>query len=237
MNYAIERKETEEEIRESREQLRNLSQHIEDVREEERVKLTTGLHEDLSQIFAAVKMDLSWLEKRLLMKQGTEKQKIKSLRELIDKTQKDLLNTSHHIRPSHLDFLGLLPAIEWYAEEFQKRTGMKCSTIFETKDIKMDEVLSVNLFRVLQEVFDNVEKHSKANEVIINTTLKGDVFNMGIRDNGIGISEEKIHNPKSLGLLSIKERILQYDGKVDISGKAGEGTIVEVIIPMENFKF
>ena len=236
LNYAVERKKTEEEIKKSREQLRNLSQHIEDVREEERVKLTTGLHEDLSQIFAAVKMDLSWLEKRLLKQQGTEVQKIKSLRELIDKTQDNLLNTSHQIRPSHLDYLGLLPAIEWYAEEFYKRTGIECSTIFETKDINIDEDLSVNLFRVLQEVLDNVEKHSKANKVMITTAVEEDVFKMGIRDDGIGISEEKIHDTKSLGLLSIKERVLQYNGKTDISGKTGDGTVVEVKIPKDNFK-
>ena len=236
LNYAIERKKTEEELRESREQLRNLSKHIEDVREEERAKLTTGLHEDLTQIIAAIKMDLSWIEMRLSRNQETEKQRIKSLLELIDKTQEDLLNTSHQIRPSHLDFLGLLPAIEWYAEEFHKRTGIECSAIFETEDINIDEELSVNLFRVLQEVLDNVEKHSKANKVMISTALKGGVFNMGIRDNGIGISEEKIHDPKSLGLLSIRERVLQYEGKIQISGKAGEGSIIEVIIPLGNFK-
>ena len=224
-------KKAEEELKKSREQLRVLSQHLQSTSEEERFKMTTGIFEDISQTFSALKMDLSWLMKKISNLRENENQKFQSMFELIGNSQKQLRNISHEIRPSHLDNLGLIPAVDWYTNEFQKRTGIVCKTITEPDNIEINMDLTVILFRIIQEVLDNVEKYSEASEVEIKIVHGCKNLELVIIDNGIGISEEKINDLESLGLLSIKEMVLPHDGRVNISGSHGAGTSVNISIP------
>lgn len=227
-----ERKKAENEIKKSRERLRKLAHYLQNVREIERHKITSGLYENLSQNLAALLMELDSINKGLTNKQKKEKQTIKSMYDLIEVTLQDLQKESHEIRPSHLDFLGLIPTIEWYAEAFKERTGILCKTKFEPEIIKIDKELSITLFRIIQEVLDNVHKHAKAKEVLISIEKQKGNLNMIISDDGIGITKKQLNDEKSLGLLNIKERILKHKGSINISGKRGKGTNVEANIPI-----
>jgi signal transduction histidine kinase len=138
------------------------------------------------------------------------------------------------LRPSYLDHIGLNPTIKWYAEEFQSKTGIKCKTLFDPKGLELSKNLSITLYRILEEVLENVRNHSDSNAVKISVKLKDKKLVMSITDDGIGIPEEKISDPKSVGLIGIRERVLPFGGNVIIRGFQSKGTKVIVNIPMKN---
>ena len=119
------RKQAEERLSASREQLRELSSHLESVREEERTNIAREIHDELGQILAGLKIDLSWLTKRLPKEQELLLEKTKSMYELIDTAVQTVKRISTELRPGALDDLGIAAAIEWQAQEFEKRTEIK----------------------------------------------------------------------------------------------------------------
>ena len=225
-----ERKKAENEIKKSREQLRKLTNYLHNVREIEMQKITIGLYENLSQNLAALMIELNSLKKDFKGKQ--EKEKVDSMHDLVDMTLRELQKESHEIRPSHLDLLGLIPTIEWFVKEFKKQTGLKCKVAFEPENIDLNNELSVSLFRILQDVLDNINKHAKAKEVTISIKMEDGYLKMKISDDGIGITDEQVNDSESFGLLNIKERVLEHKGKIKISGKPGKGTRVEISVPI-----
>jgi len=231
---AIDHVKNDEEIKRSHIQMRNLTARLQELREEEKVKMTYGVREDFSQILSVLRMDLSWLDKKLKNKKGNESDKIKSMIELIDSTGKDVQKVSSELRPSFLDHIGLNPTIKWYAEEFQNKTGIKCKTQFDPKELELSKNLSVTLYRIMEEVLENIRNHADAHTVKISLKLKEKKFVMSIVDDGIGIPEDKINDPKSVGLIGIRERVLPFGGNIIIRGFQSKGTKVIVNIPMKN---
>ena len=127
----------------------------------------------------------------------------------------------------------MVAAIEWVAKDFQRGTGIRCKVSERGADQISDPVLSTAIFRIVQEALTNVSRYSAASKVKVSLERKGDTLIVEVRDNGIGIMEGKIFDPKSLGLIGIRERVLLLGGEALISGKPGEGTSVRVILPME----
>lgn len=231
---AIDHVRNDEELKRAHIQMRNLTARLQELREEEKVKMTYGVREDFGQILSVLKMDLSWLDKKFGNKKSNESEKIKSMIELIESTGKDVQKVTSELRPSYLDHIGLNPTIKWYAEEFQNKTGIKCKTLFEPNELELSKNLSITLYRILEEVLDNIKKHADASTVKISVKLKDKKLVMNITDDGIGIPEEKINDPKSVGLIGIRERILPFGGNVIIRGFQSKGTKVIVNIPMKN---
>lgn len=227
-----ERKQTEEELRSSREQLRDLARHMESARERERTRIARELHDQMGQALTALKMDLSHLNKTLSQDQITLREKITSMLELTDTAIKTVKRLATELRPGILDDLGLTAAIEWEAEEFQQRTGIECELSLYPEDIKLDEVLSTAIFRVLQEALTNVARHAMATKVKISLEEKDGKLELEVIDNGRGVTEKQVSARKSLGLVGMRERVLPWQGKVEISGVCGEGTTVAVRIPL-----
>ncbi len=229
---AIDHVRNDEEIKRAHVQMRNLTARLQELREEEKVKMAYGVREDFGQVLSVLRMDLVWLEKKL--KNRNETEKIKSMIELIDSTGKDVQKVTSELRPSFLDHIGLNPTIKWYAEEFQNKTSIKCKTLFDPKELELSKNLSITLYRILEEVLENVRNHSDSNAVKISVKLKDKKLVMSITDDGIGIPEEKINDPKSVGLIGIRERVLPFGGNVIIRGFQSKGTKVIVNIPMMN---
>ncbi|MGD2245734.1 MAG: PAS domain S-box protein [Candidatus Aminicenantes bacterium] len=225
-------KQAEEVIRESREQLRNLAAHLQSVREEERAVIAREIHDELGQALTAVKMDLSWLDKKIPKKYGTLFTKTKEMSELIDSTIQTVQRISAELRPGLLDDIGLLAAVEWQAEDFQKRTGISCDLSVSSQDITLDENRSTALFRIFQEALTNITRHAHASHVKVNLAKKDNTIELKVKDNGRGIIKEKISDPKSLGLMGIQERVYSLDGKINIRGIPNKGTTVTVSIPL-----
>lgn len=227
-----EHKRAEEELESSREQLRNLARYLESAREGERSRIARELHDEMGQALTALKMDLSWLNKALPKDQITLREKTTSMSKLTDTAIKTVKRISTELRPGILDDLGLAAAIEWQAEEFQQRTGIKCEVSLYPEDISLDQVLSTAIFRVLQETLTNVARHTQATKVRIHLRGKAGKLVLEVIDDGKGITLKQISDPKSLGLVGMRERILPWHGEVKISGIPGEGTTVMVSIPL-----
>lgn len=136
------------------------------------------------------------------------------------------------LRPGLLDHLGLLPAIEWQSEEFQKRTGIMCRVTFSSQEIDLDRDISTTIFRIFQEALTNIARHAGATMVDIALSVEGNLLRLRIHDNGIGITKNQIDNPRSFGLMGMRERTLFCNGTFEIFTDASGGTMVVVGIPL-----
>lgn len=230
------RKQSEEQLKNSREQLSNLTAYLLSVREEERRRIAREIHDELAQVLTALKMDLFWLSKKLPENQKLLYEKTKSMSELVDTTIGKVQKISSELRPGLLDDLGLQAAMEWQAGEFQNRTGIKCEIIFNSKSNKLDQERSTAIFRIFQETLTNVARHANATRVRVRLKENAGNLLMEVRDNGKGITEEQMSSPKSFGLIGIRERIHFFGGEIKMSGVQDKGTAVTVSIPLNKLK-
>ena len=228
-----ETKQAEEQLRNSHEQLRALSTHLQSIREEERTLIAREIHDELGQELTGLKMDLSWLVRKLSKNQKSLISKTESMLKLVDNTIQTVRRVSSKLRPGVLDDLGLIPAIEWEVQDFENRTGITCVFNSSTQEIDLDRDRLTAVFRIFQETLTNVSRHAKATRVKINLEESADSLILRIEDNGKGIKESEVSHPKSLGLLGMRERALLFGGKVIITGEQGKGTTVFVSIPLK----
>jgi PAS domain S-box-containing protein len=227
-----ERKRVEEEIKESREQIRNFAAHLGSVREQERTVIAREIHDELGQSLTALKMDLSWLYKKMPRDKALLPKRTKSMLGLVDATIQSVKRISSELRPGLLDDIGVSAAIEWQCGEFQNHTGIKCEVNVGPEDIILDQERSIAIFRIFQEALTNVARHAKATRVKASLKKKGGKLELKVRDNGRGITEEKISDPKSFGFVGMKERAHFLDGTVEIRGIRDKGTLITVRIPL-----
>lgn len=222
-----------ERLRESEDKLRRLAAHLISVREEERAHIAREIHDELGQVLTGLKMEVSWLAKRLKDKPLVEK--TDSMCAMIDSTVQTVRKIATGLRPEMLDDMGLIAAVAWQAKEFQKRTGIRCRTQLPP-ETKLDIDVSTTMFRIFQEILTNVARHSRATRVDIELGLSEDEVTLEVMDNGIGIQDNELNAKKSLGLLGMQERALLFGGDVSITGSAGHGTRVSVVIPLRKAK-
>jgi len=232
-----ERRSAEDELRKSREELRALAAHLQSVREEERRVISREIHDQLGQALTGFKMDLAWIRHRLLpdnpeVQRELLLEKIGEIGAGMDSAADLVRKICTELRPGILDDLGLVPALEWQTREFSKRTGIACALRLEVKELELDSERSTALFRIFQEMLTNVARHASASRVEASLRRKGDMLLLEVRDDGKGISTEKVDGRRSLGLLGMRERALLFGGTVGIEGKSGQGTIVNVRIPL-----
>ncbi len=225
------RKRIEEELKSSLEQLQQLSQYIEQVRENERIAISRELHDDLGQALTAVKIDLGIIKHKI--PDAEVVLKINKVTALVGDTIKTVQRLTSQLRPEIIDDLGLEAAIEWYTSEFSERTAIEIS-------LNMDKVDGISagdsliIFRILQESLTNIARHSRAVKVAIALGIKEDFINLWISDDGIGITEKQRNSKQSFGLISMKERAASLGGTFDISSENSKGTLIRLLIPVKN---
>ncbi len=215
------------------EELNNLSDHLQTVRENERKYISSEIHDEFGGALSALKMDIFSLEELIGDKKDAIR-KYESMISLVNDTIKKVQKISTELRPEILDDLGLIDAIEWYAEEFQKRSGINCNVTIEINDIMLNPELTIDIFRIFQETLTNVMRHSGAKEVYINLGIQEDILSLSVEDNGVGIKDVLINSTKSIGLIGMRERINKWNGSFSIMGRNAGGTIVNVKVPVEN---
>jgi PAS domain S-box-containing protein len=233
-----ERKRAEEALRASQERLRALSGRMQSAREEEGTRIAREIHDELGGALTGVKWELERIENRLSAgnKDSTiadVQKQISSITSQIESTIDKVRRISSELRPGVLDDLGLVAAIEWQTQQFQRRTGVKVhwETEVETAGVSRDGATAV--FRILQEVLTNVLRHSNAQNIFVKLTQCGKQLQLEVIDDGRGITDAEAKNTTSLGLLGMKERALLVGGKVTIEGTPDKGTTVLVSVPLE----
>ena len=219
-----------EELLFSRQELRNLTAHVESLREKERTDIAREIHDVLGQHLTALRLDLSWIRKKLKPDETELAAKTAAMDGIINEIITTVRRLSSSLRPGILDDLGLPAAIEWQSEEFRKRTGYECEVL--CSDIGyLSEEKSVALFRILQESLTNIIKHAGASSVAISLAKKTGQIEMVIRDNGRGLRSGDLNSRGSYGIIGMRERAKLFNGSFSIEGKEGAGTTVTVLIP------
>lgn len=230
-NNVTEKHIAEEKLKESYEAIRKLTGHLQNVREEERLHMSREIHDELGQLITVLKMDVSWLNKKIGEENTAAKNKVQEILGVIDTTAKTVRRIASELRPSLLDNLGLVAAMEWHLEEFEKRSGITKKPDLPDSEIQLPNTHRIGLFRIFQESLTNVARHSGATEVFVSLKLADKHLNLVIKDNGQGFDERQ-EQKKTLGLLGMKERSQMMGGRYNITSNPGEGTTVTVVVPL-----
>lgn len=231
------RRNAEETLRRQSEQLRALTARLQASREEERIQIAREIHDELGEALTGLKLGLAWIRRRLQSRSNAIPWeqvfgRMDQLGSLADATADRVRKVCAKLRPDILDHLGLVPAIQWQAREFQTRTNIRCSVRSPAGDPPVREDQAIAIFRVFQEILTNVARHACASRVLV--VLKKTPVNLQLRvaDNGRGIQPGKIAGSPSLGLLGMRERVALLGGQLDIHSRPGRGTTVNVTLPL-----
>ncbi|MHA1873410.1 MAG: response regulator [Candidatus Heimdallarchaeaceae archaeon] len=230
-----EHRRVEEELIRSQVELRRLYQYLQNVREKEGKLIAREIHDELGQALTALKIDISYLSRKFLNDIKNKEQflkKIKSMSHLIDDTIKTVQKISAELRPRLLDDLGLVPAIEWYTEDFKERTKIDCQADLDFDDLELDPDCSTAIFRIFQEAMTNIARHAEATKVNIRLKRVNGKLEIQISDNGKGIREADIYSPNSLGLIGMRERIRPFNGELRLYTPKNGGTTLFVSLPV-----
>jgi PAS domain S-box-containing protein len=223
----------EESLQQSHEAYRNLASHLETIREAERTHIAREIHDELGQQLTGLKMDISWLSKKIKSEDKEVQGKITETIELIDGTVKTVRRIATELRPSILDDLGLVAAMEWQSEEFERRSGIHTTFKSNITAIAAATDLATGVFRIYQESLTNVMRHANASSVEASLFISDKEIKLEIRDNGKGFIVEEIANKKTLGLMGMRERATLLGGTYEISSIPQKGTAVIIVVPFK----
>jgi len=236
MNEDLERRVAERtaELEAAYRHLQALSAHLQSVREQEQARIAREIHDELGQALTGLKFELSRLGHGVAGLPPDVADTLGELRARVDETIHNVRRISSELRPAILDDLGLVAALEWHLEEFEKRTGIRCAFKAPPQRFEVDPDLAIALFRICQEALTNVARHAEATAVRLVLAKARDHVVLEVRDNGTGILPAALTDVKSLGLLGMRERARAFGGEVVIHGARGQGTVVRVKIPRRN---
>ncbi len=230
------RKRAEDRLRATTKQLRALSASFQSAREEEGTRIARELHDELGGALTILKWDLEGLDK--VISESTERSqvlelsgRIAAMLKLSETTISAVRRISSELRPTVLDDLGLVAAIEWQARQFQARTGIICHCECAAENIELNRKQSTAVFRIFQEALTNILRHAQATRVEIAMKEEAGEFVLTVSDNGRGITDDDRSKLQSLGLLGMRERAHLVGGEVDITGVRAQGTVVTVRVP------
>jgi PAS domain S-box-containing protein len=230
-NDITEKYKADEKLKESFKAIRELTEHLQNIREQERAHMAREIHDELGQLLTVLKMDVSWLNKRVSTTEPAIREKFTELLDMLDTTVKTVRRITSELRPTLLDDLGLVAAIEWHLEEFEKRSGISKEFKSSVTEVTIHDSMKIGLFRILQESLTNVARHSQAEKVNVGLDKNNGHIILKITDNGKGFDTTR-NTKKTLGLLGMKERTEMMGGEYHIISKPGEGTVVEVKVPV-----
>ena len=227
-----ERKKAAEEIRANSELLRELYSYSQNIREEERTHIAREIHDELGQQLTGLKMDISWINRKLQSQDHEINEKLLATISLIDTTIQTVRKIATELRPSILDDLGLIAALEWQGEEFEKRSGIRVNFNSNLQDVSVQPNINTALFRIYQELLTNVARHSGASVVNTSLYIHEHKLYLSVEDNGTGFVTDQVAGKKTLGLRGINERTNLIGGVYEIKSKPGEGTFVLISVPL-----
>lgn len=226
-----ERKEAELALRQSQNELRELTAHQERVKEDERKRIAREIHDDLGQNLLALRIDVSMLDSATAAVHPVLNAKVRGVLAQIDSTMRSIRAIINDLRPSVLD-LGLMAAIEWQVQQFRRRHAIPCDLLVDEGDFDalLDEESATSVFRIVQESLTNISRHAYASRAEIRIRRDGDMLVITIADDGVGTFPGNQRKPRSFGLIGIRERVHRMDGEFRVDSQPGQGTVLTISI-------
>jgi PAS domain S-box-containing protein len=226
-----ERIEAEEKIRITTEKLRQLTTHLESVREQERKRIGREIHDELGQQLTAIKMDVAWIEKKTSEESTAIKNKLTNILQLINGSNESVRRILNELRPGILEDYGILEAMELLSEQFTNNTGIPVEFKSPPAFVKTLPETSICIFRVYQEALTNITRYATAKRVCTSLSVKNNIINVIIEDNGQGFDLGIEKNKNSFGILGMRERVFSLKGDFELVSVLGSGTKIMFSLP------
>lgn len=226
-----ESKRIELELDASRAQLRELSAHLETVREEEKARIAREVHDELGQMLTVLKLETSMCELTYAQLDPGLHERLNSMKRLIAQLFQLVRDVATALRPPILD-AGIASAIEWQARRFEARTQIPCLVQVPDNLPALSDAKAIGLFRILQEALTNVMRHAQAHTVELTLVVEGAHLRLTISDDGAGFVQAP-GRPVSFGLVGMRERVLIMGGQLSLDSALGEGTTLSVTVPLD----
>jgi PAS domain S-box-containing protein len=225
------RQQVQETLSRSHAQLRQLSSALQTVREEERAHIARELHDDLGQLLASLRMDLTLLQQEAVAG-GTTRRLMAGMEENLLTAIQSLRRIATNLRPRALDEGGLFFALQGLRAEFIERHGIDCTLFADEAELRLDDGASTAIFRIVQEALTNIARHAEAHSVTMYLYRVDSQLLISIRDDGRGITASDMEKAQSLGLIGMRERVWGMHGDITISGDEAPGTRIDIVLPL-----
>ncbi|KLU37891.1 histidine kinase [Massilia sp. WF1] len=231
MRDVSERQRVQDKLTRSHDQLRQLSAALQTIREEERTHIARELHDDLGQILASLRMDLTLLQQTdgipddsLHLMRGMEQNLLTAIT--------SLRRIATNLRPRALDEGGLYFALKGLCDDFVERYNIPCTLLADEAELRLDDAASTAIFRIVQEALTNIARHAQASSVTMTLFRSNSELLVTIRDDGRGIRPEDMEKAESLGLIGMRERVWAMHGEISVSADEPPGTRIDIVLPV-----
>ncbi len=227
------RKEAEATLLQTRDALRDLAAHQENIREDERKRIAREVHDELGGLLSGIRAYISVSVERAVAAGGEPDPLLVDAASLAKDAIEAVRRVITDLRPSVLDQLGVWAALEWYVDQVAQRTGMRCTCTIDSivSNVELDADRSTMLFRIVQEALTNVVRHANAQSVEVKASMHGELLQVSIKDDGSGIEASKLLNGESWGVLGMIERARHFGGELHVNGSTGQGTTLVLQLP------
>jgi signal transduction histidine kinase len=210
-------------------ELRQLSARLVDAQEAERRSISRELHDEVGQSLGLLLMDVGRLSNRLASNDEKGRELLEHVKVLAERIVQTVRNMALLLRPSMLDDLGLVPAVEWYARELSRQGNIEVKVHAESVSESLPDEVKVCVYRVIQEALNNAQRHAYAKNVLVELTQSRDAIHVAIKDDGSGFDAKRT---RGMGLLGMEERVKRLGGTITINSQANAGTTIHVELPL-----
>ena len=238
MTNITQSKNEKHEIEQSHRDLAELSAHMDQIKEQERSRISREIHDDLGGNLTAIKIGLSSIINQLGAGQKVSVEQARNLESIVDNTFEAVHRISRDLRPNILD-LGIVAALEWQSKEFEKQLDIAFRFSCSQVEVPVTADQAIALFRIYQESISNIAKHAKATVVSVNLSASAHEIEMTISDNGVGIKSSDMLKVNSFGLRGMQERVAALNGSFNIANSSNPGkpgTVITIRFPIESGK-
>ncbi|MBI4907937.1 MAG: sensor histidine kinase [Acidobacteria bacterium] len=217
-----------EEIVNTKQELERLSLRLLEVQEQERASLARELHDEVGQTLTALRMEISQALPNVIRPETRER--LERAKALAEQTVQEVRDISLMLRPSLLDDLGLVPALQWQLESFSARSGIPVAFTGDGVSEDLPDRVRTCLYRIVQEAVHNCEKHAKATRLDVRLHQSGGTLELEVKDNGVGFPSSSAG--RGSGILGMRERVSQLDGSLSIESQRFKGATIRIRIPV-----
>lgn len=209
---------------------RDLSAHVNRMREEQNAFIAREIHDDLGQSIAALKMNLTILARSV--KNHDAGPIISDMREILDDTALKVRSLIHELRPPVLDTADIVEALRWHGREFEKTFLVPVTVACTLESVELEPEQSLSVFRVVQEALTNAARHGEPSRIVVSISRDGELLTVTITDDGVGFDADRRQEPRSFGILGMQERAEQWGGYLSLHSTPGDGTTVKASFPI-----